>query len=155
MADMKDDADLSGMNADSAKEYVFGFITALKQLDIEIARAGEEAETWRKRVSLAESRGLADLKTAAENKAVEVETSLADLRSRHEELAAKISTMKSKLPLVKSLERSVDTDLLLAQLEMATGETMNPGAAAVEAEMKEMEADAALQGLKGKPAGEA
>ena len=145
MSDQKSDIDLTGMDAETAREYVLGFATTLKQLEREIGSLGDEAKLWRDRVALAANKGMAELKAGAEAKFAEITGKLSGLAGQREELASKVAAMKAKLPTIKDLELSVDTDQLLAELQLATGELLNPGAAAMESEMKKLEADAAAK----------
>lgn len=158
MSDTRDDTDLSGMNFASAKEYILEFITTLKQIEKEIEIENESLLVWKKRISLAEQKGLNDLKSAAENQAMEIETKILNLKKNHEELTHKISIMKAKLPLVSASEKSVDSDLLLAELEMITGQALNSDELKMEKELKKVEADAeveaALKKLKENQSGE-
>jgi len=140
------DTDIEGLDPAQAQEYVLAFITTLKQTEKAVAEAAEETNTWTRRVALARSKGeeglaaqaQARLSDAAEKQS-KLETELVDLRRN-------VSILKDKLARLKMTGgRLVNTDLLLAQLQMAVGERDKLGDA-----MKHQEADAALDELKKK-----
>jgi chromosome segregation ATPase len=123
---MIDDSDLRGLSAADARAYIFEFLTSLKATERELAGLGEEISSWTKRVALAAAKGAAELETAARARLAELEAKQATLNAEKAELGEKIARMKEKLPLISASERSVDADLLLAQLQMATGEALDP-----------------------------
>lgn len=154
---MTDDTDLSGLDYPSARAYALDFLTALKTTEKTLAAAREEVRLWTDRAALAASKGMADLEAAARAKAGEAEAKAAALEAEKADLTRKIARIREKLPVLKASERSVDTDLLLAQLQMVTGEALNPKTAA-QAELDKTiqagTADAALEELKRKLKGE-
>ncbi len=154
---MTDDTDLSGLDYPSARAYALEFMTALKTTEKALEAAREEVRLWTDRAALAASKGMADLESAARTKAGEAQAKAASLEAEKADLARKIVRIREKLPILKATERSVDADLLLAELQMATGEALNPESAAL-AELDETirsgTADAALEELKRKLKGE-
>jgi hypothetical protein len=140
------DTDIEGLNPAQASEYVLAFITTLKQTEKALAAAQEDTNTWTRRVTLARSRGDEGLAGQAQArlsdaaaKQSQVETELADLKS-------KVSVLKDKLVRIRMTGgRLVDTDLLLAQLQMVVGQKDELGEA-----MKKEETNAALDALKKK-----
>jgi phage shock protein A len=140
------DTDLEGLDPRQATEYVLAFITTLKQTEKAVAAAEEDANLWTRRVTLARSRGDEGLAAQAQArlsgavaKKASLETELADLR-------AKVSVLREKLTMIRMRgPRLVDTDLLLAELEMLAGKRDELGHA-----MKQEEAGAALDELKKK-----
>jgi hypothetical protein len=144
------DTDIEGLDPAQASEYVLAFVTTLKQTEKALAQAAEEANLWTRRVTLARGRGDEALAAQAQARLsdatarqLQLETELADLR-------AKVAVLKDKLTRLKMTGgRLVDTDLLLAQLQMVVGEKDKLGDA-----MKQQEADAALDELKKKSTGE-
>jgi hypothetical protein len=140
------DTDIEGLNPAQASEYVLAFITTLKQTEKALAAAQEDTNTWTRRVTLARSRGDEGLAGQAQArlsdaaaKQSQVETELADLKS-------KVSVLKDKLVRIRMTGgRLVDTDLLLAQLQMVVGQKDELGEA-----MKKEETNAALDELKKK-----
>ncbi len=143
------DTDLEGLDPQQAGEYVLAFITTLKQTEKAVFAAEEEANVWTRRVALARSKGDEGLAAQAQarlsdavGKKARLETELADLK-------AKVSVLKEKLKLIRMKGgRMVDTDLLLAQLEMAVGKKDQ-----LKDTMKGEEANAALEALKKKMQG--
>lgn len=154
---MTDDTDLSGLDYPSARAYALEFMTALKTAEKALEAAREEVRIWTDRAALAASKGMTDLESAARAKAEEAQAKAASLEAEKTDLARKIARIREKLPVLKAGERSVDADLLLAQLQMVTGEALNPGSAAL-ADLDETvragTADAALEELKRKMKGE-
>lgn len=154
---MTDDTDLSGLDYPSARAYALEFMTALKTTEKALEAARQEVRLWTDRAALAVSKGMADLETAARAKAGEAETKAASLEAEKTDLARKIARIREKLPILKATERSVDADLLLAELQMVTGEALNPESAALTELDKTLQAgaaDAALEELKRKLKGE-
>lgn len=138
------DTDLEGLGPKEAGEYVLAFVTTLKQTERDLARAEEEVATWTKRVALAESRGEASLAAQAKARLAEEERKKALREAELAELRMKVSILKEKLRRLRMMPtRSVDTDLLLAQLEMLTGKKD-----ALSLSLKEEEAKAKLEELK-------
>jgi phage shock protein A len=140
------DTDLEGLGPKEAGEYVLAFVTALKQTERDLARAAEEVATWTKRVALAESRGDAPLAAQAKARLAEEERKKALREAELAELRMKVSVLKQKLVKLRMMPaRTVDPDLLLAQLEMVTGKKDTLSLA-----LKEEEAKAKLEELKKK-----
>ncbi len=140
------DTDLEGLDPKEAGEYVLAFVTTLKQTERDLARAAEEVATWTKRVALAESRGDAPLAAQAKARLAEEERKKALREAELAELRMKVSILKEKLKRLRMMPaRSVDTDLLLAQLEMVTGKKDT-----LSLSLKEEEAKANLEELKKK-----
>jgi len=140
------DTDIEGLGPKEASDYVLAFITTLKQTEKALMTTEEEVALWTRRVALAQSKGDESLEAQAEQRLAEItgkkvalETELADLR-------AKVAVLKEKLVRIRMTGgRSVDTDLLLAQLEMVVGKKDDLARI-----MKEEESKAALDELKKK-----
>jgi len=140
------DTDLEGLGPKEAQEYVLAFVTTLKQTEKDLARAGEEVATWTKRVALAESRGESSLAAQAKVRLAEEEGKKARREAELAELRMKVSILKEKLAKLRMMPtRTVDTDLLLAQLEMITGRKDE-----LSLSLKEEEAKVKLEELKKK-----
>ncbi len=140
------DTDLEGLGPKEAGEYVLAFVTTMKQTEKDLARAEEEVATWTRRVALAESRGDVPLAAQAKARLTEEEGKKALREAELAELRMKVSILREKLKKLRMMPaRSVDTDLLLAQLEMVTGpkDTLSLS-------LKEEEAKAKLEELKKK-----
>lgn len=149
-----DDTDIRGLSAADAKAYALEFMTALKGLERELAAIGDEAATWAKRVEMTAAKGAAELEAAARAKLDELAAKRAGLESERSELAAKVARIRERLPMAGSAERSVDPDLLLANLRMAAGQDPDdeagPGPARLESDIAALGADDALAALKRK-----
>lgn len=152
-----DDTDLRGLSAADAKAYALEFITALKGLERDLASLGEEAALWAKRLELAAAKGAAELEAAARARLAELEAKRSGLEAERAELGAKVQRLKERLPMAGSGERSVDPDLLLAQLRTAAGldpddrdAAGSPEGAALERDLSALGADDALAALKKK-----
>ncbi len=155
-----DDTDLRGLSAADAKAYAYEFLTALKTVERELSTMGDELRTWAGRVELAAQKGAAELEAAARAKLGELQARKTALDAEKAELAAKVARIREKLPLIAATERSVDADLLLAQLQMATGEALDPladsgapPASATAASINALGADDALAAIKRKLSG--
>jgi phage shock protein A len=138
------DTDLEGLGPKEAAEYVLAFVTTLKQTEMDLARIDEEIGVWTKRVALAESRGEASLAAQAKTRLEEIQGKKTAREAELSELKMKVSILKDKLKRLRmTAARSVDTDLLLAQLEMVAGKKDE-----LSASLKEEEAKAKLEELK-------
>jgi chromosome segregation ATPase len=171
-----EDTNLSGLDLEAAREYIFAYSVDLKRLDKAAADSGAELERWKSRVALVEDKlastpgdaSLSTLAEAARAKVAEEEGKLSSLEAERSELRGKINLMREQLPMIKARERSVDPDRLLAELQMMTGELLGRAgeggpdegrsAAATEADFAKLEADAKadaeLEDLKRRAAAE-
>jgi phage shock protein A len=164
-----EDSDLSGLDLEAAREYIFAYAVDIKRLDRDIADSGTELERWKDRVALAEGKlagaagvaaadpSMAAMAEAARAKVAEAEGKLGSLEAERSDLRAKVAGMRAQLPMIKARERSIDPDRLLAELQLMTGELLNDAsggrsAAATEADFAKLEAnakaDAELEALK-------
>ncbi len=143
------DTDIEGLDPKDAAEYVLAFITTLKKTETEISRVKEEAALWRRRASLALEKGEAELIVHAQRRLAELESKQGTLEGEEADLTRKVAILKKKLLQARSkLPRTVDTDLLLAQLKNLAGEKDK-----LSDSMKNEEANAALDELKRKMSG--
>jgi hypothetical protein len=143
-----DDTDLRGLSAPEARAYVLEFITAMKATERAMAAVDQDLALWSKRVELAAAKGAAELEAAARAKLDELTARRSPLESERAELASKVARLKEQLPLAMASERSVDADLLLAQLQMATGEALGGPSPALERDLASLGTDDALAALK-------
>jgi phage shock protein A len=143
------DTDLEGLGPKEATDYVLAFITTLKSTEKSLARAVEETALWKRRVELAQAKGDADLASQAQGRLAECQAKQAGLETEITDLKGKVSVLKEKLARVRSqVPRSVNVDLLLAQLQMLVGEKDS-----LSISLKEEEAKANLEELKKKMGG--
>lgn len=149
--------DLTGMDPDSAREYVAAHIATLKLTEKKIAELDAEIAKWDAREGLARAKGLADLETAAAAEAARIKGDRARLAAEADEIKAQVERMRTQIPGLRARERSVDPDLLEQELLMAAGRMPGDEAAAeTDRKMAELEkassADDALAALKAKMA---
>lgn len=149
-----DDTDIRGLSAEDARAYALEFMTALKTLERDLAIVGDEVALWVKRIELAAGKGAVELEAAAQAKLNELAAKKALLEGERAELSGKVARIREKLPLAGASERSVDADLLLAQLRMATGQDPDdrdaPDAGKLDRDLSALGADDALAALKRK-----
>ena len=152
MENIKQDS-LDGLDAAAAKEYVFGFISALKLTEKEIQRLLEEQAKWEKRVNLASIDK--ELLESAIAELERIKARIKTLEAESDELRAKIGDLKAELRILPDKERSIDPDLLVQELLILSGRM--PGdekeaerERAFEKLEKEAAALAALEELKAK-----
>jgi phage shock protein A len=144
------DTDLEGLNPQQATEYVLAFIATLRHTTREIDRVKEEAALWRGRVTLARGRGEEALAAQAETRAAELEAKQAALEAERQDLVRTVTVLKEKLQRIRMKgTRLIDTDRLLAELQMLVGERDTLSEA-----LKDEEAKAELEKLKRKMSGE-
>jgi phage shock protein A len=140
------DTDIDSLDHGSAREYVLAFLTALKQSEKERAIAEEELVHWEGRVRLAENRGEPQLKKLAAERAGELRERAARLRGEEQLLRRKVAILRQKLAVLRERASfAVDAEELLTQLRLLAGE---PGT--LDLELKDLEAQAALEALKRK-----
>jgi phage shock protein A len=143
------DTDIEGMDPKGAAEYVLAFVTTLKKTEADAGQAAEDVTKWTRRVGLAVEKGEEELAGLARARLAEVEVRKASLETELADLRLKVGTLKDKLQRLRSrFRKSVDTDVLLAQLEMLAG-TKDVLADTFKAE----EAGAKVEELKRKMAG--
>ena len=151
----QDPANLFGMSAAAAKEYLFGFVATLKLAEKELLSLEEETAKWKGRADLARSKEMADLAAQAEKEADSINTRLDTVREEAQTLKGQIDSMRRQLPGLAARERSIDPDLLEQELLMALGQTEEQ--VKTEKAFRELEkentADAALEALKAKMKG--
>jgi len=149
-------ANLAGMSAAEAKEYILASITTLKLTQKDIVSLEDIAARWKRRIELARFQGKDELLAEAESEAEKVNDKLTRLRQEEQSLTESIAAMQRQLPGLGARERSVDPDLLEQELLMALGRTGED--AGTESAFKKLEndssADAALEELKTKLRGD-
>ncbi len=140
------DTDIEGLGPKEAADYVLAFITTLKQTEKAVNASEEDVSLWTRRVALARSKGDEGLAAQAQARLDEAVGKKAALEAELADLKAKVSVLKGKLVRLRMTGgRLVDTDLLLAQLEMVVGKKDE-----LSRTMKEEESKAALDELKKK-----
>lgn len=140
------DADLTGMDRESAREYVYHYVLALQTVRRQKDEAGEELVTWQKRIELAREQGKEDLVAEATKRWNETREKLETLTAEEQERAREVAMLKEQLERLQAQpERSVNAEALLEQLESIVGERD-----ATSEEIRKLEAESALDELKKK-----
>jgi len=135
--------DLTGMAPADARDYVLSITAHLKQAEAELVAADEEVKLWASRIVLADEQGLAELKTQAEAKRVELVDKRTKLELEVWEFRDGVEKLKKQLLLLPLTQRTVNTDALLENLAHLGGPLDN-----VTPVTKRAEADDALAALK-------
>ena len=144
--DFRDDVDLRDMDGEAAREYVLRFIGSLKETRKQKEKYLEDLRLWQERVRTAQNAGRSDLLEAAERRVADLNEQVAGLTAEEEELASKVRRLKENLKTAQhGFQRSIDADLLLANLQMLVGEENG-----VEETFRDQEADLELEELKKK-----
>ncbi len=145
---MENETDLTGLDPAAAREYVLGYITALRLTAKKRQRLEVSLKTWEERIKQATDAGNETLRTAARNEMQRIQDGLGRVASEEAELTAQVAVMKRHL---KSMQHgpvvNADAEALLAQLQSLTGEpdTLKDDLDRLGAEQR---ADAELAALK-------
>jgi phage shock protein A len=116
------DTDIDGLNPTQASQYALGFIATLKKTEKALAKSREETNVWTRRVTFAHSRGEEGLAAQAQARLSEATVKQSQLEAEFSDLNAKVAVLKNKLVRLQTTGgRLVDTDLLLAQLQVLVG----------------------------------
>lgn len=141
---MDENTNLSGLDPESAKEYVLQYIVSLKRVQQRRSQLAEELKLWSDRAGLAAEKGREDLKEQALAKCREVSATDDQLAAEERSLTMDIQDMKRQLEMIRRQPvATVNTDLLLAQLEQVVGEKDLTAS-----KFRSVEADQALDELK-------
>jgi len=143
--------ELSRLDYQGAMELLFAYTTDIKRHEKDMESLEKEIALWTSRVSLAEGKGLADLAAAARAQLDQLKGKAAEIAASKAELARDAQRIKESLSGIKAKERSIDPDLLQAELSMMTGEALDPGKAKLEKEL----ADLGVSGSTASPAEDA
>lgn len=145
---MQSETDLTGLDPGAAREYVLGYITALRITAKKRQRLATSLKTWEERVKTAVDAGNTTLRDAARNEVQRIQDGLGRVAAEERELTAQVEVMKRHL---KSMQHgpvvNADAEALLAQLQTLTGEpdTLKSDLDRLGAEQR---ADAELEALK-------
>ena len=145
---MESETDLTGLDPAAAREYVLGYITALRITAKKRQRLEVSLKTWEERIKQATDAGNETLRAAARNQMQRIQDGLGRVASEESELTAQVAVMKRHL---KSMQHgpvvNADAEALLAQLQSITGEpdTLKADLDRLGAEQR---ADAELEVLK-------
>lgn len=142
--------ELSGLDLQGARNLLFACTTDLKRHEKDINTLRAELGLWTQRTSLAESKGMAELAGAARARAAEITAKIGAIEESFAEIRSDISRLKEALPGIAAKERSIDPDRLLAELQLLTGELLDPDKARLERELATLSSGAQAAG--GSPA---
>jgi hypothetical protein len=118
-----DTYDITGLDAQSAKEILFQVIKSLKTTTAQREKLEMELTVWQGRVRLAVENGKSDLQAQAQTRVGDIEFQLDSLRAEEAELVRGVDQMKRQLKLLENQpELSVDAEALLFQLDQIAGE---------------------------------
>ena len=145
---MANETDLTGLDPGAAREYVLGYITALRITAKKRQRLEASLRTWEERIKQATEAGNETLRAAARNEMQRIQDGLGRVAFEESELTAQVEVMKRHL---NSMQHgpvvNADAEALLAQLQSITGEpdTLKSDLDRLGAEQR---ADAELEALK-------
>ncbi len=114
--------ELSSLDYEGASELLLAYATDAKKYEKEIASLKSQAEEWKSKAALAQSRSMPELSEAASQKASELESKAQELSLELAGLRRDIGQLREALPIIKAKQRRVDPDLLLAELSMIVGD---------------------------------
>ncbi len=119
-----DTYDITGLDPASAKQIVVQVITSLKKTKEQRAEVERDLELWRNRVRLASEKGRSDLEAEAQTRVGDLQLKLDSLKAEEHDLESGVARMKRQLKDIENRpQMSVDTDRLLAEMELLGGET--------------------------------
>ena len=127
--------ELSRLDYDGAMNLLFAYTTDIKRHEKDIEALKKDVALWTSRVSLAEGKGLAELAAGARTQLSQLEAKLSDIQASKGELERDAARIKEAIPGIKAKERSIDPDLLQAELSMMTGEALDPEKAKLDREL--------------------
>lgn len=113
--------ELSKLDYEGASKLLLAYATDAKKYEKEIASLKSQAEEWKSKAMLARSRAMPELSESASQKASELESKAQELSLELADLRRDIGQLREALPIIKAKQRSVDPDILLAELSMIVG----------------------------------
>ena len=120
---MDNDTDLTGLDPAAAREYVHGYITALRLTAKKRQRLEASRHTWEERIKHAAEAGSTTLRDAARGELERIQDSLGRIAAEEAELGAQVEVMKRHLKSMRPATAvNVDAEQLLEQLQSLTGE---------------------------------
>jgi chromosome segregation ATPase len=146
--------ELSHLDYQGAMDMLFAYTTDIKRHEKDVDALRKEIEIWSSRVKLAEGKGMTELAEAAKTQVSQLNGKIAEIDASRAELVRDAQRIKESLSGIKAKERSIDPDLLQAELSMMTGEALDPEKAKLERELSALES-AGAAGEAGAPAEDA
>ncbi len=138
--------ELSKLDEAGAMDLLLAYTTDIKRHDKDIEALEKDRQLWDSRVKLAEGKGLAELAQGARDQLSRIEASLSGIAAARDELKLDVARIREALPAIKARKRSIDPDLLQAELSMILGEDQGMSAAKLDDEFKALEGKAEGQG---------
>lgn len=134
--------ELSKLDEAGAMELLLAYTTDIRRHDKDIEVLEKDRQLWDSRVRLAEGKGMAELAQGAKAQLSRIEASLSGIVAARDELKLDASRIREALPAIKARRRSIDPDLLQAELSMLLGEEQGSSAAKLDEEFKALEGKA-------------
>lgn len=131
--------ELSRLDYRSAMDLMYAYTTDVKRHEKDLESLRQEESVWEGRTRLAREKGLADLEAGANERATQIREKIQSIEASRSEFARDLARLKEALPGLKAKERSIDPDMLQAELSMMAGEDLDPGKAKLEKELKVLE----------------
>jgi phage shock protein A len=131
--------ELSKLDEAGAMELLLAYTTDIKRHDKDIEALEKDRQLWDSRVKLAEGKGLGELAQGAREQLHRIETSLSGIVAARDGLKLDVARIREALPAIKARKRSIDPDLLQAELSLILGEDQGMPAAKLEDEFKALE----------------
>ncbi|HOV65130.1 MAG TPA: hypothetical protein PLG43_14755 [Spirochaetia bacterium] len=136
--------DIGKMDLFAAREYMLQVMTTYKLAKNKRIQLENECQTWKDRVALAREKGKEDLALEAEKQVNLLSEQIERIKLEESEYTEELQSIKEEIAAIKRQpERSVDADLLLAQLQMIVGEPDT-----LSEEFKKEEIEARLEAMK-------
>lgn len=131
--------ELSKLDEAGAMDLLLAYTTDIKRHEKDMEGLERDRQLWDSRVKLAEGKGLAELAEGARTQLSRIEASLSGIVAARDELRLDVSRIREALPSIKARRRSIDPDLLQAELSMLAGGEEEASAAKLEDEFKALE----------------
>ncbi len=142
--------DITKMDMFAAREYMLSIMTTYKLAKNRRIQLENECRTWNERAALAREKGKEELAQEAERQIAQLSEQIDRIKLEEIEYTEELKSVKAEIEAIKKQpQRSVDADLLLAQLQMIVGEPDK-----LSQEFKKEEIEARLEAMKKTMAGE-
>lgn len=140
-----DPIDLCGLDEQSAREVVLGYLSSLKEVQRQLCIAESQVRLWESRMSLASEVGKHDLARRTADRVEQARAQRAELAAEEQQVAAMAGQLKDELKQLRSMPElsGIDAEGLLAELQSSTGEHDMLGK-----EIADLEAEQQLSDLK-------
>jgi hypothetical protein len=126
------------------RQYIIDIIVSLKHVRKKKWEVAEELKLWTDRMNLAEEKDRPDLAAQAARKRARAEEDLSRLQAEEMDILQELRTAKAEMESAEvSARMTVDTDRLLAQLEMVVGKKDETKEA-----FQDLELDSTLEEMK-------